>query len=611
MSQPTSDPLQSGGSKIGQPPFERIRPLRNPLGWFASWRSIRSKIVAVAIALIVFMLATSVASMLMSATVSILLEELTSRYVPAYGHLARANVRSLERALALRRVAAAKMQVPPDDEGYEVQLRIAAEKGSDVAHEADKARKLINAIIDDARTPSDNAALGRLDARIENATSELRQELSEEEAKLLEQLNASKFPEARQSMARIDLMRDQLIRKIDEIRSDMLAQVHASSSTVIQNQHRVLATSVVVSLLAALLGIGVAMVVASGITRPVRELLRGTRDVELGRLDGGISVSTADEIGELSVAFNRMLEQLRKTRHARETFGRYIDPKVAERLLDWSGTAVPDGQRRVMTVMFCDIKGFTSLSEGMTPQGLVKVLNFFLSTMSEPIRASGGIVDKYIGDAIMAYWGSPFVDDAEQASLACAAACEMVRQLPTLRCQFPELLGLRHMPGELDIRIGIATGEVVAGSIGSELMMSYTVMGDAVILAARLESLNKVYGTRILVAARTAQMARDAFEFREVDRVIVYGHEAQTTVHEPIGKVGELSAAQEALQTAYGAGLDAYRQQRWKEAREAFERAQESVPGDGPSRVLLSRIQDLETRPQTTAWDGSWRMDRK
>ncbi|WP_457107649.1 adenylate/guanylate cyclase domain-containing protein [Methylobacterium sp. P5_C11] len=508
-------------------------------------------------------------------------------------------------------MAVARMQVPPDDDGYKVQLRIATEKGTQVTLEAGEARNLINAIIDDKRTPSDNAALGRLDARIENATSELLQEISAEDTKLVQRLDANDFAEARQSMVRIDLMRDQFIRRIDEIRSDMLAQVDASSSNVIRDQRRVLVTSVVVSLLAAFLGIGVAMMVASGITRPVRELLKGTREVELGHLDGRINVSTSDEIGELSAAFNTMLDQLRRTRHARETFGRYIDPKVAERLIDWSEAAAPDGQRRVMTVMFCDMKGFTSLCEGMTPQGLVKVLNLFLSTMSASIRESGGIVDKYIGDAIMAYWGSPFVDDAEQASLACAAACAMVQQLPTLRQQFPELLGLRHMPGELDIRIGIATGEVLAGSIGSELMMSYTVMGDAVVLASRLESLNKAYATRILVADRTANMARGIFEYREVDRVIVYGHESQTTIHELLGKSGELSAAQEATQTAYASGLEAYRQQRWEEAREAFENAQEAVPGDGPSRVLLSRIKDLETKSQSSAWDGSWRMDKK
>jgi adenylate cyclase len=179
MRQATSDPPPSDGSRVVQSAPERAWLFRNPFNWFTSWRSIRSKIVAVAIALIVFMLATSIISMVMSATVSVLLEELTSRYIPAYSHLARANVRSLERALALRRMALARMQVPPDDDNYKAQLRIAAEKDSQVTHEADEARKLINATIDDKRTPSDNAALGRLDARIENATSELLHEIAD------------------------------------------------------------------------------------------------------------------------------------------------------------------------------------------------------------------------------------------------------------------------------------------------------------------------------------------------------------------------------------------------------------------------------------------------
>ncbi|MGH1574936.1 hypothetical protein ACRAWG_35240 [Methylobacterium sp. P31] len=172
MNQPISDPLPSSGSRVVRPPLRVSRYLRNALNWFTNWRSIRSKIVAVAAALVILMLATAVVSMLMSATVGILLEELTSQYIPAYGHLARANVRSLERALALRRMTIARMQVPPDDEVYKAQLRIANEKGAQVTREADEARKLINAIIDDKRTPSDNAALGRLDARIDNTISE-------------------------------------------------------------------------------------------------------------------------------------------------------------------------------------------------------------------------------------------------------------------------------------------------------------------------------------------------------------------------------------------------------------------------------------------------------
>ncbi len=350
------------------------------------------------------------------------------------------------------------------------------------------ARKLINSIIDDPSTPSDNAALGRIDDRIDSALNEIRRHLNEENAQLLVQLNAQNFAEVRRILARADTLRDEFSQKIDGIRCDMLAQVFASASTAIKDQRQAMLISVAVTALAALLGLLFAVLVSGGITRPVRLLLAGTREVEAGRLDGSIDVTTQDEIGELSTAFNRMVEQLRHKKQIQETFGRYIDPRIVEGLIDQRSLAVTDGQRRVMTVMFCDMKGFTSLSEGMTPQGLVKVMNRYLSTMSEPIHHHRGIIDKYIGDAIMAYWGPPFIDDADQAHFACLAAIEMIGRIESLRKDLPELLGVRTIPAECDLRIGIATGEALVGSIGSEFMMSYTVMGYTVNLASRLET---------------------------------------------------------------------------------------------------------------------------
>ena len=143
-----------------------------------------------------------------------------------------------------------------------------------------------------------------------------------------------------------------------------------------------------------------------------------------------------------------------------------------------------------------------------TPEGLVKVMNRYFSAMSAPIRDHGGIIDKYIGDAIMAYWGPPFTENADQARLASLAALDMLERVASLRTEFAELLGVRRLPIPFDIRIGIATGEALVGSIGSELMMSYTVLGDTVNLASRLEGVNKVYGSRILVSAATMRAPR-------------------------------------------------------------------------------------------------------
>ena len=376
---------------------------------------------------------------------------------------------------------------------------------------------------------------------------------------MLKALDDGKFDEARNVLAHVDDLRDQFVGKIEAIRADMLSQVFASTTTVIGNQRQAIIISAIVTALAAAIGWIFSLLVASGITRPVRQLLQGTREVEAGHLDRSIDVSTQDEIGQLSAAFNRMVEQLRRNERIRETFGRYIDPKVVEGLLERPEVALTQGQRRTMTIMFCDMKGFTAMSEGMTPQGLVKVVNCYLSTMSEPVRAHRGIIDKYIGDAIMAYWGPPFIEEADQARLACAAAVDMAERVPSLRTQIPELLGIRSMPAECDIRIGIATGEVLTGSIGSEFMMSFTVMGDAVNLASRLEGANKVYDTRVLIAQDTATALANAFEVREIDRITVVGQSVPQDIFEVISRRGELTPQQRQLRTRYGEALAAYR----------------------------------------------------
>jgi class 3 adenylate cyclase len=573
-------------------------------------QSIRRKIVGIALGLIILMVVTAVLSMVMSSRVGHLLDELTARYIPAYGHLARSNVRSLERALAMRRIVIAKMQTPPDEEGFAARLKIFRETDAQVEQEAEAARKLINAIIDDESTPSDNAALARIETRIENAVKELRRELDDEDAKLLRLLDAKDFAATREVLVHVDALRDLFTQRIDAIRADMLSQVFVSTAQVIRHQRQAIIVSGIVTILAAIVGLAFAIMVSTGITRPVRLLLAGTREVEAGRFDKTISVSTQDEIGELASAFNRMVEQLRQNERIRETFGRYIDPKVVQGLIDRPEVAV-DGQRRVMTIMFCDMSGFTSMSEGMTPRGLVKVMNHYFTVMSGPIRSNRGIIDKYIGDAIMAYWGPPFIEEDEPALLAGLAAIDMADQVPALQKQLPDLLGIRAMPGLCDLRIGIATGEVLTGSIGSELMMSFTVMGDAVNLASRLEAVNKTYGTRILISQATADAIGPHLELREVDRLAVAGQSVPQTIFEVMGRAGALTAAHESLRSHYAGGLAAYRARRFDEARAAYNAALEAVPGDGPSRALLARIAQFEANPPGEGWDGAWRLEQK
>ena len=573
-------------------------------------QSIRRKIVGIALGLVVLMIATSILSTLMANRVAHLMDELTNKYIPAYGDLARAHVRSLEGALALRQMIIAKMQTPSDDQVFAQRMQIYRTKDGEVTEEAEAARKLIDSILEDTSTPSDNVALAHIDGGIETAITDVRRLLSEEQSRIISQLDARDFTEVQRSLQRTDALRDQFNQKIDEIRASMLAQVQASGATVIVNQQRTIWITDIVTAIAAILGLLFAGLVGGGITRPVRLLLQGTRDVEAGQLDRSIDVVTRDEIGQLTAAFNRMVGQLRQKEEMRRTFGRYIDPRVAEGLINQSAVAT-EGQRRIMTVMFCDMKGFTTLSEGMTPQGLVRVMNRYLSTMSEPIRAQQEIIDKYIGDAIMAYWGPPFTNEADEARLACLAAIEMLDRIGGLRIELPELLGVRAIPTECDLRIGIATGEALIGSIGSEFMMSFTVMGDSVNLASRLESANKFYGTRSLVTEATFAGAGSVVEAREIDRLVVAGQTRPQIVFEIMGRAGALSAEPITLRAHYSEGLAAYRAQRWDEATSAFRAAIATVPGDGPSLVLLARAEKFRADPPSADWDGSWRLDQK
>ncbi|WP_076858521.1 adenylate/guanylate cyclase domain-containing protein [Bradyrhizobium mercantei] len=573
--------------------------------------SIRQKIVGIAAGLIVLAVITSLLSMVMAGQVGHLLDELTNRYIPAYGHLARINVRSLERSLAMRRMMLAKMQPPGEDTGYAAARKTFDEIEPQIKRDTDAARMQIDAIIADPSTPSDNAALGRLDDRIDNAVNDLLMRLNTENKTLLSQLDAKDFAAARQTMLRADALRDDFNNRIEGIRTDMLAQVASAAAKVMSAQQRAIIISGVVTAIAAILGFVFAMLVGSGITRPVMRLLESTREVEAGRLDGAIAITTQDEIGQLSAAFNRMIETLRHNQRIRETFGRYINPRIAEGLLEQPAIAATEGQRRVMTVMFCDMKGFTRLSEGVTPSGLVKIMNLYLSTMSAPVQAHRGIIDKYIGDAIMAYWGAPFVEETEQTHLAALAAIDMIGQVNKLRKDLPELLGVRAIPADCDIRIGIATGEALVGSIGSEFMMSYTVLGDTVNLASRLEGANKFYGSRSLISEATAAACATTIELREVDRLVVFGQTQPVAVFEIIGMKDELTPAQTELRQHYADGLAAYRERRWDDAEQAFAAALTAVPGDGPSIAMKARAAAFRQNPPVADWDGAWHLEQK
>jgi hypothetical protein len=206
----------------------------------------------------------------------------------------------------------------------------------------------------------------------------------------------------------------------------------------------------------------------------------------------------------------------------------------------------------------------------------------------------------------MAFWGPPFTDEKSHAELCCVAALNQMGRLDEFRADLPNILGLRHGLPKVDVRMGIATGEVTVGNIGSDTARGYTVIGDTVNLASRLEQANKFYGTHILVNEDTYQLAQGALAFREIDSLRVAGKIEPVRIYELMGFTRDLSEAQRQLVDAFERGLAAYRRQEWDAAEAALRAALEFVPADRPSQVFMGRIETFRQLPPPKDWDGAW-----
>ncbi|MEW5966843.1 MAG: adenylate/guanylate cyclase domain-containing protein [Pseudomonadota bacterium] len=408
------------------------------------------------------------------------------------------------------------------------------------------------------------------------------------------------------------LVREALLREKDTVdveigkTLDLLNKLTQDTATQAKKEEaRATQLNWIVTGIATALGLIFAAFVTRSLVDPIKRLLGGTRAVEDGDLEVEIQVRTHDELATLATSFNHMVVGLREKERIRETFGQYVDPRIVKNLLE-NRLVADRGERQVMTVFFSDLEGFTRLCEGLTPDAAVRFLNRYFAMMAEVIRAQQGIVDKYIGDSVMAFWGPPFTDPADHARLGCLAALEQMQKMEAFRAALPELFGVRHGLPEVNVRMGLASGDVTVGNIGSETSRGYTVIGDTVNLASRLEQANKFYGTRILVSEGTRTLAGDTLAFREIDSLRVAGKLEPVKVFELIGLADEVSDTTRLAVQAYESGLARYRAQDWDVAEAAFRDCLANAPGDQPSQVMLERIAAFRQMPPETGWDGVW-----
>jgi adenylate cyclase len=285
-------------------------------------------------------------------------------------------------------------------------------------------------------------------------------------------------------------------------------------------------------------------------------------------------------------------------------FGQYVPPELVDEMAKDPEKFSMEGESREMTVLFTDVRGFTTISEGLDPKALSLLMNEFLTPLTEVIYRHRGTIDKYIGDCIMAFWGAP-LPDPMHARNAIVAALEMQRTLKGLQPHFKS----RNWP-EIHIGVGLNTGRMSVGNMGSRIRLAYTVMGDAVNLASRLESITKEYGADIIVGEDTRAAVSDIV-FREIDRVRVKGKDVAVAIFQPLGVEGEVPAETREVVDRFHAALALYRGQEWDRAEQAFTELQSIESERRFCQLLLGRIATLRANPPGPGWDGAFTFETK
>jgi len=300
----------------------------------------------------------------------------------------------------------------------------------------------------------------------------------------------------------------------------------------------------------------------------------------------------------------RYLTEERGKKELRQTFQKYVSPSIVEEILSDPKNIELGGKKMDLTIFFSDVRGFTTISEKLDPHALSDLLNEYLTPMTEIVFKNQGTLDKYMGDAVMAFFGAP-IPIEKHAHFACRAALESLTKLFQLQKEF----ALRGLP-IIDIGIGLNSGEVSAGNMGSETVRSYTVMGDAVNLASRLEGINKEYGTRIIISEFTFRKVSDAFTCREIDWVRVKGKTKPVKIYELI-KEGKLTGEDLKHLETYNQAYSLYRSQNFIDSQELFSRALDLKPEDQVSQMFITRCQNYIEVPPDSDWDGVFEMKTK
>lgn len=519
-------------------------------------------------------------------------------------NMAIVNVHVLEQEIHYERSIRILETEPVDQTALTKELKAFEKRGKQVDEELATAVRLAETAIADAKEMSDRLEFAKIEPLLEILEHD-HQDFHDRSLEIINLLKAGDRQSARLLDEQLEHFEDDFEARIRGILFELGDFTAAAAHKAQMHENQALQVSWILAAIATGIGLTFASIVTFGLVRPIQRLVKGTQQIERGELDVEVPITSGDEVGRLSTAFNQLATDIREKEHIKTTFGQYVDPRIVETLMENPGEEAI-ARSETMTVFFSDMAGFSTISELLTPTGLVTLIDRYLTFASEPISDYNGVIDKFIGDAVTAFWGPPFVSETDHGKLACYAALEQLTQLTKLRRLLPDILGIRKGLPDIRIRIGLATGELVAGNIGSETLKSYTVMGPTVQLAEYLEGASKHYGTTILMTDTTRKSAGDAIATREIDRIIPPGHSEPITIHELLDTIGNLSYQQEQLSQHFTDGLHAYYDRQWDRAEQFFNDSAAIAPNDRPTQLYLQRTAHYRQTPPPSDWNGIW-----
>jgi len=463
---------------------------------------------------------------------------------------------------------------------------------------------------DDRNDLEDRLEMARMIGEIDSLKLEVDR-FSEAATLPVELMRQGKYAEAAKAIGNLqdyeylDPIITSIRKKSNQLAIDSLRETRANIFSIIW-------TNAILFLSASLLGLFVFLLITGRLQTAFRRLTSAFHETADGKYSDPLPITSGDEIGELTSSFNTMVDQLKSKEKLREAFGQFLDPRIVANVVNpATGELRQSAERRTVTIFFSDIAGFSGIGEQLTADTVVRLLNRYFTAATEVIRRNHGIVDKFIGDAVMAFWASPFSEGESHARDACLACLEMRFAFAAIANDISNITGLRRNLPKFHVRVALATGEALIGTVGSDTTKSFTVIGDTVNIASRLEGVNKIYGTDLIINEDCFHLAEQDVEAREIDLLTVYGKTEPVRIYELLGKIGELDSSTSQLRDTFATALQKYREQKWTEAEKEFQNCLAIRKNDGPSLEFLTRIATFVRTPPPQNWNGVWQTASK